>query len=368
MTDTITERPANLPAATEEEAVARARSTDVATLLGLGKAGAYAVAGLFVFTNIVFTAFTLDKVASPWPSLVAMVLVSAGGILIVLPHRGPIPVSWALAIVFIVATSTALINWQIVLEDGAGPGKEAWHLGANAWLMFFTTMRGRTAFAWVAYLIMASLTLSWALQDGPGLKWALFELPIHAAILLVSTLFTRALRNTSRRINALNLRSVELAAAAAAADAEQQIRHQRLDELAEIAIPLLRRITTANSLTDSDRIDFLLAEATLRDSVRARALHLPEIVHATAAARSRGVEVTLLDDRGGGLPTEAAMRLLTARVTESLRNVDRGSLTIRLAPAGRAVAASIVVQSRGETRRIELDEQGEPVEALPPAA
>lgn len=338
-----------------------AKSSDVSALLGIGRPGPYILAGILAATNAIFALTTLHRVDQVWPPLVSMVLVGAGAVLLAVPHRDPIPWSWALGIVAVVAVSTALISWQITLAPGDTPGKEAWHLGANTWLLFFTSMRGRAALAWVGFLAMTGLTILWATQEGPGLGWAIKEMPIHAAILVVSTLFTRALRNTSRRINGLNLRSVELAAAAASADAERDIRRQRVEELAEVAIPLLTRITTAQTVTDSDRVDYLLAEATLRDSVRARSLHLPEIVRATAEARTRGVDVTLLDDRGGGLPTPAAMKLLTARITESLRNVDRGNLTIRLAPAGRPVAASIVVESRGESRRIDLGEDGEPV-------
>ncbi len=149
-------------------------------------------------------------------------------------------------------------------------------------------------------------------------------LQTHAGILLVSTLYTIALRRTSQRINALNLRSVNLAAATASADAEHETRRTRVEELAQRATPLLNRIASATVTTADDRIDYLLAEATLRDSVRARSLHTPEIAKATAEARARGVEVTLLDDRGQPLPTEAAMTAATNLVVTALRSVAVG--------------------------------------------
>jgi hypothetical protein len=105
----------------------------------------------------------------------------------------------------------------------------------------------------------------------------------------------------------------------------------------------------------------LLAEATLRDGVRAPSLNLPDVIRATTAARRRGVEVTLLDDRGAPLPTEDALRILVARFTEVVRGLQEGKVAVRLAPVGRRVAASIVVESRGQVRRSDLDEAGDEI-------
>jgi hypothetical protein len=339
----------------------KVRPTDVSTLLGIGRPGSRVILGLFAVGNAAFTLSTLDAVTSPWPSIAAMIIVSAAAIPLALPHKDPFPLNWTLWILATVLISTALISWQLAPEGNIG--REAWHHGANTWLLFFLALRGRAGAAWLGFLGMAAITEAWVLDVGRSPFDGLSMLQTHAGILLVGTLFARALVRASERINSLNVRSVSLAAAAATADAEQDIRRERVAELSEVATPLLARISRSVTITDSDRIDYLLAEATLRDSVRARGLHLPEIVKATKEARRRGVDVTLLDDRGGGLPTDAAMRLLAARVTESLRNVDQGRLTIRLAPEGREIAASVVVESRGESRRIDLGEDGEPVES-----
>jgi hypothetical protein len=262
-----------------------------------------------------------------------------------------------------VASSSALISWQ--LDPTASPGREAWHFGANTWLLFFLTLRGRPVLGWLGFAVMTAITVWWAADVGKGAGEGLTLMRTHAGILLVGTLFRGALRRASRRINSLNARSLELAAAAASSDAEQDTRRQRVAELAEIATPLLSKIARSSQVRPSERIEYLLAEATLRDSVRARSLHLPEIAAATAEARRRGVEVTLLDDRGGGLPNPVAMRRLTDRITESLSQVERGRLTVRLAPTGRETAVSIVVESDGVTRRVDLDADGQKVVGVP---
>jgi hypothetical protein len=338
-------------------------STDVSRLLGIGKAGAPLLLALFVFGNLTFMLTTLDRVASPWPCIIAALIVSSAAVPIITPHSDPFPLAWSVWVLVAVAGSTALVSWQ--LASTGSPGREAWHLGANTWLLFFLAMRGRPVLGWVGFAAMLGITALWAADVGRGPFAAVGLLQTHAGILLVGTLFRGALRRASRRINSLNARSLELAAAAASSDAEQDIRRQRVAELAEVATPLLAKIASSSQALPGERIEYLLAEATLRDSVRARSLHLPEIAAATAQARRRGVEVTLLDDRGGGLPNPVAMRRLTDRITESLRNVDRGRLTVRLAPVGRETAVSIVVESEGLTRRVDLDAEGQKIVSVP---
>lgn len=334
-------------------------STDVSRLLGIGQRPTAILLALFIMANVTFAITTLDHVASPWTCLLAVLIVSAASVPLVVPHSDPFPLGWAWWVLVAVASSAALVSWQ--LAPTGSLGREAWHFGANTWLLFFVTMRGRPVLAWVGFAIMLAISVWWAIDVGRGPLAAVALLETHAGILLVGTLFRGALRRASRRINSLNARSLELAAAAASSDAEQDIRRQRVAELAEVATPLLAKIARSSHAVPEERVEYLLAEATLRDSVRARSLHLPEIAAATAQARRRGVEVTLLDDRGGGLPNPVAMRRLTDRITESLRNVDRGRLTVRLAPLGRETAVSIVVESEGATRRVDLDAEGQKI-------
>ena len=336
------------------------RPTDVSRLLSTGRPEAWGVWGLFAAANATFALSTLDHVKSPWPSIVALLVVNLAAVLLVLPAADPFPLDWTIGVVAAAMASTALIDWQLLDHEGAS--RETWHYLANTWMLFFLTLRGRVGFAWFGFLSMMGIHLLWAVTTDHSIVGALVNFDSDIGLLVVASLFTAALHRTSRQINALNRRSVELAAAAATNEVEKEIREARLDELADMATPLLKRVAEASHTSHSDRVDYLLAEASLRDSVRARSLHLPEIVQATVEARKRGIDVTLLDDRGGGLPTELAMKLLAARIAEALRNLDSGSLTIRLSPPGRRIAASIVVEHSGKTRRIDLDERGEVLE------
>src|SRR5690606_14023320 len=160
------------------------------------------------------------------------------------------PLRDTLIILGVVFASTALISWQLPLE---GPiSRASWHLGSNTWMLFFLTLRRRSGFAWLGYAIMAATTLTWTITSGRGVGDGLVILDTPAGIVIVATLFASSLRRTSRRINELNARSVEAAASYAAADAAQEIRRQRVSELASAAVPLLAAIAKGKKLTAAD--------------------------------------------------------------------------------------------------------------------
>lgn len=190
-------------------------------------------------------------------------------------------------------------------------------------------------------------------------------LDTHAAILFVATLFEVNLRRTARQINDFDRRSVGSAVEAAEGATSAQIRQQRMLELRASAVPLLERLVKLGPPEDvAGKRLYSTAEALLRDSVRGKSLVDPRIAEAATKARARGVEVTLLDDRGHVLPEGAAMKRVSDRVVASLDSASDGAVTVRLAPEGRAVAVSIVKSGAGDVQeRLELDADGTIIEA-----
>ena len=335
-----------------------ATRTDVSSLLRLGSRTSLAIAGLFIGNNVLFTVMTVDRVASPWPSVIAMVMVNVAAILTVTKHPDPLPNAYAMPIIVAVVGSTLLISWQ--LPESGAILREAWHLGSNTWLLFFLVLRGRVALAWAGYAAMAATTVAWAVSVGrPALDGVLL-IDNHAAILFVASLFVTALRGASLRINDLNMRSLAATSAAAATTTERETRRARVAELSATVGPLLERIASGKRRTGKDRQEYRIAEAQLRDGVRAESLHVPAIVSAAASARARGVDVTLLDDRGRGLLDDRAMARATHFAAEVIEKAADGSVTVRLAPEGRSIAMSIVVEPTLDARqRIDLGERGE---------
>ena len=65
-------------------------------------------------------------------------------------------------------------------------------------------------------------------------------------------------------------------------------REQRLQELGEFATPLLEQLASGAPIAADDRVEFAVAEAEVRDSVRARGLRLPEVIEAARSCASAG--------------------------------------------------------------------------------
>ncbi|WP_291380639.1 hypothetical protein [Demequina sp.] len=332
---------------------------DSSQLLRLSSDPARVVMGLFIFSNILYAFATLDEVKNPMPVIAAMVIVNGAAVLLVLERPDPFPVSLTAIVVAAVAISTLLVAFQ--LPDVGPPGRASWHLGSNTWMLFFLAMRRRPGAAWLGYVLMASGTLAWSTAVGRGVLDGALLLDTHAAILFVGTLFEVNLRRTAKRINEYGEHSVASAVEAAEGATSAQIRQRRVLELRASAVPLLESLVEHGPpMTDAARLQYATAEALLRDGVRGRSLITPRIAAAATKARERGVEVTLLDDRGEGLEEGDAMVRMSDAIVAELNAAHEGSVTVRLAPRGRPVAVSIV--SSNARDRVELDAAGEPVE------
>lgn len=329
---------------------------DVSRLLYLDSTAARLIVVLFVAANATFTVATADILVTPWPAFAAMVMVNLTALLLVRSRPDPFPWQDSAAVLMTVVLSTALISFS--LPDTGELGRASWHLGSNTWLLFFLALRNRARLAWLGMAAMMIITAVWGIESGRGPIVGLTMLQSHVGILLVGTLFAGILRRTSARINEFNERSVRSAVDSAATDAARHVRHARAAELAAIAGPLLEKVASGAPLDSRDRTDFRITEAQLRDTVRGRSLALPVIVDAVSAARRRGVEVILLDDRGAAMSDGKAMgRILTA-IVEHLHRAKSGRVTVRLVPAGRTEALTIVATDGDAVTRLTLDQDG----------
>lgn len=336
----------------------RFEPVDSSQLLRLSSDPARVVMGLFISSNILYTFATLDEVKSTFPVITAMLIVNAAAVLLVLDRPDPFPMVLTVAVVAAVAVSTLLVAFQ--LPDVGPPGRASWHLGSNTWMLFFLAMRRRPGAAWLGYVLMASGTLAWSTAVGRGPLDGALLLDTHAAILFVGTLFEVNLRRTAKRINDFGKHAMASAVEAAEGATSAQIRQRRVLELTASAVPLLEHLMEHGPpQTDSARLQYATSEALLRDGVRGRSLITLRIANASTKARERGVEVTLLDDRGEGLESGEAMVRMSDAIVAELDAAQGGSVTVRLAPRGRPIAVSIVTSNTRD--RVELDASGQPV-------
>ncbi|WP_143338090.1 hypothetical protein [Demequina sp. NBRC 110054] len=332
---------------------------DAASLLRLDSTKAQLLLALFGITNMVFVVVTAQTVRNPWISLVAVLLVMVAASLLIQPGPDPFPRRESWFVVGVVLLSTVMVSWNLPVDGDLG--RATWHQGANAWLLFFLSIRRRSGLAWLGFGLMAVATAVWGVSTGRGAFSALMMLQSHAATLVVAALFGSGLHRAAREINAFAELTEQAAEASAATQARREIRRRRATEVREIATRPLERIVAGETFDESDRREIAATEAALRDLVRARGLTAPAIVTAASAARRRGVDVTLLDDRATTISDGDVMTRLSHEVAEFIDGAQEGMVTVRLLPEGRHALVTGVAQAGDSIVRLELDDAARPV-------
>lgn len=281
-----------------------------------------------------------------WQGVLAFVMVMGISVLTVTPDRYPIRLSWTAAIVVVVVASSALIVWQL-RTDGSWPGYSAWYIGANTFLLLALGLRGRYIWAWVGMAAMVATTVAWSVTTGQG-PWHGASLVIkEAGLLAIGTFFAIGLGRTARRIQALQRAETATIAQAHAEQARAGERDRQLERLQSIAVPVLEKIASQGASTPVERTGYLALEGALRDGIRARTLAVEPLVSAALAARSRGVEVLLLDDLGDHPVQDAEARYAANWVAGILEATHCGTFTARVSwEAGEAVVTAVSATSR----------------------
>jgi len=324
------------PAAPDDhEPISLARSLDLSTPL------ARLILALFVLVHGVLA--IIDVV--PGRPLVLMVAaylaIAFAATSLMSPFDGPFPRS-RIALVLSLCGVGAVAMFGYLPADSGAPFAH-WHLGAITLILVVLAARGQIRSAWLGYTVLAALAVSWAVASGQP-AMAGFDLVIrHAGTLLAGTLFVVSLDRTERTLRVLN-HSDNLQAAmnatTVAAIAEREAELVRVNLLAR---PTLKRLAAPLALTEAERAQCLLVEASLRDAIRGRSLFVEPVISAVNAARRRGVQVTVLDDSGESQPESPAA--LAHTVAEVLDTVAHGRITVRVLPADRRDVATLVVES-----------------------
>jgi hypothetical protein len=313
---------------------------DITPLLGFGTRGAAILLGLFTGVQGVLAMTTLDDVSSPWPTVVAYILVCLGAVLGSRPGRTPLEPRTTAYIVALAGIAPALVSWQLP-TDGVFD-HASWYFGANTFLLGMLCLRGRTIIAWLGFALLSAVTVSWTVSTGQGPAFGLELVSRHAGTLMVITVAGVALRRMATLITEYTAVEQRRNAEEAATQAGLAERRASIGRLEGIARPLLERIASGAPLSPEDKLECGLIEATLRDTVRAYSLSSTSMDAAVLAARRRGVVVTLYDDRSDPLPADLAEEV-SAWACARLGEATSGSVVVRVLPAGRPTVATIVI-------------------------
>ena len=311
------------------------RPLDIPTLVGITGWGARAVLVLFIVVYIVITALAGGAPMASWPGWLTLALVFAAAALEVVPGQNPFPIPRALFVVAVVLLTIVTITWP--QSPATNPGYEMWNWGADSFLLFGLALRGRIVLAWIGAGATTALVAAWSWSAVgnplPGLGLFYSQL----AALFAGTFFAYGLRRTAQRI--LDFQAVERRRESEerARDARAEQRTREVARIRELAGPALEVIAAGHS-TAAQREEHRLLEAQLRDDIRGRSLAVEPLTGAARSARSRGIDVIMLDDTGwppGAEPAVAAAQWAAARVAST---TAASAITVRLtAEPGRAV-------------------------------
>ena len=227
--------------------------------------------------------------------------------------------------------ANVLVLFQI---DFAGwPGYAAWCLGAGAAVCCGLIARERPRQAWAGLVLTIIVLGIWTLDTGRD--------PIIILTLGAGQLFPLFIWHLTARLS-VDITARTAASEAAGAEITAQRRaHRESEALMRQAMtsvrqrvePLLTAIAEGAPITAGMRTRARMLEAELRDERRAPFFTGTRVIESARAARTRGIDVILLDDRGtsGGL-TDDAQKVVIGQAARALDDARQGQVVIRLLP------------------------------------
>ena len=239
---------------------------------------------------------------------------------------------WAAAwTAILIGVANPVVLFQI---DVVGwPGCAAWCTSAGAALCCGLLARDRSREAWAGLGLLVATSGAWALATGRDpamiLAWMAGQI-IPVCLWRGIARLSVALTTATAENEAI---SAEAVARRRAEQESQRLRQRAMDSVRERSVSVLTAVSSGRPSAPALCAQARLLEAELRDERRAPFFTGTAAVDAARAARARGIDVTLLDDRG---PAEkAAGRIQDAVIAQAVRTLDRadgGHVVLRLLP------------------------------------
>jgi hypothetical protein len=235
--------------------------------------------------------------------------------------------------------------------DGAEHHDPTWFVAGVGSVMAVLAWRNHAVMAWAGMIVMVFYIYLWGglevlLATGALGSFAIVAGSQGAAIALKS-----AQKSSIQFLNwrlAVNLDSETVSVQRA----EPLIR---LKKALDSSLPLLQLIQQKEGkITTSDSKKLLLAEAGIRDQIRAKGLQNADLIAAVLSARVRGVEVQLSDDGGIDLLEGEEREHLFKELSHALGGIKVGKVVIR-SVAGESWTVSLFASdSSGTTEDVFL--------------
>lgn len=221
----------------------------------------------------------------------------------------------------------------------------AWFLPAAGFVLVAVSLRGRPSLAIGALLLLLAVLVADAGLRGGETVQIVSTAVRTATIVGLGTLLSVTIIRMQRSTRDYAHRAAAAAGTREWETAARQVLEEQGRELDALAGPTLARVAAGGALDPEERAHARALEGRLRDGYRAGRLHREPLIDAAMRARVRGVDVVLLDDAGADDLEEAAVDSITAWMRTHLDGAD-ARVVGRLLPAGRELAAQVVVDGR----------------------
>jgi len=306
-------------------------------------------AGLLVVGIVYVLGQAVCAVAAAWvsaswevPLLVLAALLGTAEVLRFSPTARPGPIRTA---VFVTATVAIVAVGLSAVPFTFGT---TWFVTAAAFLLVALAMRERVgaALAGLGVLVVVVASAGAAAAATPATIAYVMTRPALLIVLAVALIV--AVGRMQRRTADLHAKAVATVERTAWDGATQAELAARVDDLDRRVVPMLDRIARGGALTAEERRVCVGLEGELRDEYRAGALAREPLTGAARAARERGIDVVLLDDRGGlgaqgALGGDEADRVAHWMATRMAG--ARSRVVGRLLPPDREAVAAITVDA-----------------------
>jgi len=300
------------------------------------------IAGLFGLYYAVLGAFWVAKYQEPIVGVLAILLYSAAMLVTVGLYKGVrMPVFQSFINLSVAVYLPLLVN--PIIHGGNHNTFATWYIGALGVLLAATAVRGHRTVAWVAGATVAVEVVVWGGWE------TIYDAGLIGMVLLIAAGqgISLGLERASREAKALSDQALADAAATAATSVQRLERKVRAQSALESSLQMLQRIVAAGGmLTENERVEAKLAEASLRDEIRGRELVNDRVREAVRLARIRGVEVVMLDEGGLDDAAPGLRSKILDDVAATLDGLSFGKVTVR-APANETWMVTIAATAPG---------------------
>jgi hypothetical protein len=297
----------------------------VAKVIGVDQGRAAIFTLCFGYYHVVLGLINFEQYDRPTPAVAGLLLYVAVLLLVTRFTREP-RLPTAMTAVALFAAVAIPVSQLYAIGESANYEPHTRYFVAVATVMAILVWRHRTAVAWAGMITMVVSVYVWGGAEIIANSGVLSSFALVAGSQAVAMALKKAEKSADEFLQwrvAVNL------------DGET-VSIQRAEPLIQLkkaldsSLPLLHLIQQKEGkITPSDSKKLLLAEAGIRDQIRAKGFQDAVLIAAVLSARKRGLEVQLSDDGGIDLLEAEKKESLFRELSQTLSGVTAGKVVIR---------------------------------------